>query len=64
MFSRAAIVSLIFASFAVIVCITVIWRVCDDLVSDPAKHVPERHEKIDRSEDGSAVWTHEMTFRQ
>ena len=47
-----------------IVCITVIWRVSDYLVSDPAKLVLERHEKRDRREDGAALWTNEMTFRQ
>ena len=47
-----------------IVCITVILRVWDYLVSDPAKQVLERHEKRDRREDGTAVWTNEMTFRQ
>ena len=46
------------------VCITVIWRVEDDLVSDPAKQVLERHEMRDWREDGAAVWTNEMTFRQ
>ena len=47
-----------------ILCITVIWRVWDNLVSDPAKQVLERHEKRDRREDGAAVWTNEMAFRQ
>ena len=47
-----------------ILCITVIWCVYDDLVSDLAKQILERHEKIDRKEDGAAVWTNEMTFRQ
>ena len=47
-----------------IVCITVIWRVSDDLVSDPAKQVLERHEKRDLREDGAAVWTDEMTFQK
>ena len=47
-----------------IVCITVNWRVCDDYVSDPTKQVLERHERRDRIEDGAAVWTNEMTFRQ
>ena len=47
-----------------IVCITVIWRVLDDLVSDPAQQVLERHEKSDRREDVADVWMNEMTFRQ
>ena len=47
-----------------IVCITVNWRVCDDLVSDPAKQVLQRHEKGDRKEDGAVVWTNEMTSLQ
>ena len=47
-----------------IVCITVIWRVLYDLVSDPAKQFLERHEKGDRREDGAAVWMNEMIFRQ
>ena len=47
-----------------IVCITVIWRVGDDFVSDPAKQVLEHHAKRDRKEDGAALWLNEMTFRQ
>ena len=43
-------------------CITVIWCVGDDLVSDPAKQVLERHEKSDRRDDGASVWTDGMTF--
>ena len=62
MFSRAAVGSLIFAVLRIIVFITVIWRVGDYLLSDPAKQFLELHEKRDRREDGAAVSTNEMTF--
>ena len=56
--------SLIFASFPFIVCAPVIWRDRDDLVSDPAKQVLERHGKWDRREDGAVFWTDGMIFRR